>query len=79
MQRTGVSRIRVWLQEDPQSLKVIILYEGETPESFLRYMGTSQEAFAVWFRERVKETNGYDLTKPMEGPPSELISDFQSD
>ena len=60
-------------------MSVILLYEGETPEGFLQYMGTSQEPFAVWFRERVKDTNGFDLTKPMEGPPSELISDFQSD
>ena len=58
---------------------VIILYEGEAPMGFVQYMGTSQDPFAVWFRERVMETNGFDLTKPMEGPPSELINDFHSD
>jgi len=79
MKKSGVSRVRAWLQEGPESAVGIILYEGETPTGFLQYMGTSQEPFAVWFREKVKDINGLDLTEPMEGPPSELVSDFQSD
>lgn len=79
MKKSGLSRVRVWLQEDPDNPLVVILYEGDTPERFLRHMGTSQEPFAVWFRERVKNTNGYDLTKPPIEGPSELINDFHLD
>ena len=54
----------------------IILYEGEKPEGFLQQMATSQEPFAVWFRERVKELHGMDLAKPA-GPPPEVVTDVQ--
>lgn len=78
MKKSGVSRIRAWLQQGPEDAVGIILYGGETPTRF-QYMGTSQEPFAVWFRGRVKDVNGLDLTEPMEGPPSELLDDFHID
>ena len=56
----------------------IILYEGETPEKFVQEIGTSQEPFAVWFREKIKENHGFDLAQPM-GPPPELVNDFHSE
>lgn len=78
MKKSGVSRIRVWLQENPENAVAIIIYEGETPEGFLREIGISQESFAVWFREKVKDLHGFDLAEPG-GPPAELVNDFQSD
>jgi hypothetical protein len=79
MKKCGLSRDRCWLQEGPGGTLAIILYEGETPAMFLQQIGTSQEPFAVWFRERVKDLHGMDLAKPMEGPPPELITDIRVD
>jgi len=78
MKKSGVSRIRVWLQESPEGAIGIIVYDGETPEGFLQKIGTSQEPFALWFRDKVKELHGFNLSEPA-GPPSELISDYHSD
>ena len=40
----------------------------------MQQMKTSQEPFAVWFRDGVKEYNGFDFAGPM-GPPPELVTD----
>ena len=77
MKKCGVSRIRCWLQEGPEGPVGIILYEGETPTEFTIQIGSSQESFAVWFRERIKEYNGMDLAEPLAGPPPELLTDAQ--
>ncbi len=73
---SGLSRIRCWLQQGPGGAIGILLYEGEMPAGFLQKIATSQEPFAGWFRARVKECNGMDLTQPM-GQPPELVTDVQ--
>lgn len=79
MKKCGLSRNRCWLQVGPEGAMAIILYEGKTPAMYLQQIGTSQESFAVWFRKRVKELHGMDLSKPMVGPPSELVTDIYVD
>ena len=79
MKKCSLSRDRCWLQENPEDTLAIILYEGETPEIFLQQIGISQEPFAVWFREKVKDLHGIDMSKPMKGPPSEQVTDIQVD
>ena len=79
MKKCGLSRDRCWLQKGPEGALAIILYEGETPAMFLQQIATSQESFAAWFRDRVKDLHGIDLAMPMEGPPSELITDIKVD
>lgn len=74
IKKCGLSRVRCWLQESPAGPSAIILYEGETPGEFFRQVGTSTEPFVLWFRERIKELNGMDLSKPMGSPP-ELVTD----
>jgi len=73
----GLSRVRCWLQGGPGGDVALLLYEGESPAGFLQQIATSQEPFAVWFRERVLECNGMDMTEPM-GPPPELVTDVQA-
>lgn len=78
MKTCGVSRIRCWLQEGPDSATGIILYEGETPGGFLQQMASSQEPFAVWFRDRTKVCNGFDFEKA-QGPPPAIVTDVSAD
>lgn len=77
MKKSGVSRIRCWGQQSPEGAVAIVLYEGETPAGFMQQMKTSQEPFAVWFREKVKECNGFDFAGPL-GPPLELVTDARA-
>jgi hypothetical protein len=74
----GLSRVRCWLHEIPGGDIGIILYEGETPGGFAQKMAMSQEPFAVWFRERVMELHGMDMTQPG-GPPPMLVTDVSAD
>jgi hypothetical protein len=41
----------------------------------LQGLATSQEPFDVWFRERVKDFTGLDLSQPLPGPISKLAFD----
>ena len=49
----------------------IRVYDGETPVEFTKQIGSTEEPFAVWFRLRILECSGMDLTQPMEGPAPE--------
>ena len=77
MAKCGVSRIRCWMQQTPHGMVGIVLYEGETPGGFGQQIATSQEPFAVWFRERVLELHGMDMSGPLP-PPPELVTDVQA-
>jgi hypothetical protein len=77
IKKSGLSRVRCWLQEGRGAAMAILLYEGETPAGFVQQIAISQEPFAVWFRESVQECNGMDLTQPM-GPPPELVTDVRA-
>ena len=70
----GLSRVRCWLHQTPGGDIGIVLYEGETPGGFAQKMASSQEPFAMWFRERVMTLHGMDMAHPV-GPPPELVTD----
>ena len=36
-------------------------------------IGGSTDAFDVWFRGKVMEIHGIDMTQPPPGPPPELV------
>lgn len=55
-----------------------MIYDGETPEEFIQEIGSSQEPFALWFREKVKDLHGFGLAEAV-GAPSELVNDFQTE
>ena len=78
VKKSGLSRLRCWLQQGPTGPLAIILYEGNTPEGFLKQIATSAEPVAVSFRNSVKELHGIDLSQPL-GPPPELVTDVQTD
>jgi len=79
MKQYGLTHNRCWLQQSPTGALAIVLFEGETPDAFRQQIASSQEPFAVWFRENVKEHQGMDLSKSMEGLPPELITDILLD
>jgi hypothetical protein len=74
--RGGITRETWSLQENPDgSALVIVWFESPDPEKAFMELAQDSSEFAVWFRERVKEVSGVDLTEPQEGGP-EVVLDW---
>jgi hypothetical protein len=76
-QKRGKTTRKTWsLQENSDGSAVLIVwFESPDPQqSFAEYAQDASD-FAVWFRERIKEVSGVDLTQPQEGGP-ELILEW---
>ena len=74
--RSGITRHRVWLQQTPGGDMALVVQEGEDPQRAMEALATSTDAFDVWFRERIKDIHGLDLSQPLPGPLSELFIDY---
>lgn len=61
-------------QRTPQGDIAIIYLEGDDLQLTFQELRTSQDPFAVWFRQRAKDLlNGLDLTQTSPGSLSELV------
>ena len=76
--RGGITRETWSLQENPDgSAFVLVWFESPDPEQSFAELAQDSSDFAVWFRERVKEVSGVDLTEQQESGP-ELILDWKA-
>jgi hypothetical protein len=66
---------RTFLQRTPDGDFVIVTLEGNDPLGSFGKIFQAQDDYTKWFVEQVKELHGFDLSSPMEHPPSELIVD----
>ncbi len=57
---------------------VIVRFESGDIDGAFAGLAESNELFDVWFRQRVQEITGVDLSAPMEGPPPEIIFDWST-
>lgn len=62
MQRAGMKRHAVWHQETPQGMVAVVYVEADDPVAALREFGASDEPFNQWFRERMQEVHGIDIS-----------------
>ena len=76
--RGGVTRETWSIQEMPDgSAIVLVWFESPDPDKTFAELSQESSEFAVWFRGRVQELNGIDLTEPPEGGP-ELVLDWRA-
>ena len=76
--RGGITRETWSIQETPDgSAMVVVWFESPDPEKSFTELAQDDSEFAVWFRGRVKEISGVDLTEPQEGGP-ELVLDWSA-
>jgi hypothetical protein len=76
--RGGITRETWSVQEAPDgSAFVLVWFESPDPEQSFAELAQDSGDFAVWFRERVKEVSGVDLTEQQEGGP-ELVLDWKA-
>jgi hypothetical protein len=78
LKRTGIGRETWTLQSTPMGDFMLVWFEAEDIEEVFTILATSTEPFDVWFREQVLDTNGIDLSAPMEGPPPEPMGDWRA-
>ena len=70
--RHGVDRQRVWHQQTPMGDFAVVHLQGSNAEGMMPSMGASDDPFDIWFRGKVNELHGIDMTQPPPTPPPEL-------
>ena len=72
-QRLGILTEWVWLMRTRDSMTVIACFEAQDPQQALTRLMASEEPFDLWFKEKLREFHGYDLTRLREGWYPELV------
>ncbi len=62
--RLGIHRESAWHQETPDGTVAVVYIEADDPGAAMAGMGSSEEPFDRWFRERISDIIGLDLTQP---------------
>jgi hypothetical protein len=75
-ERLRTTRDEWALQETPMGSLLIVRFEADDVGQAFAGLAQSTDPFDVWFRQRVLDTTGVDLTQPMESPPPEIILDW---
>lgn len=75
-ERMGLTLHRAWLASEREGPLAIVVFDGPGAETFLQKLATSKEPFDKWFRERVSEYHGMDISKLSATAKSELCLDW---
>jgi hypothetical protein len=76
--RLSVTKEEWALQQTPMGSMVIVRFETPDVEAAFAGLAQSDNAFDVWFRERVLEITGVDLAAPSDDPLPEVILSWTS-
>ena len=76
--RYGLTRHAAWLTETPSGPAVIALHQGPGSNQFMPKLAAADREFDIWFRDKIKEIHGLDVTQPPPGPMPELYLDSGS-
>lgn len=78
LQRQGVTREVVTLQQTPQGDLGIVYIEAPDIPRVFQVIASSQDPFDVWFREQAKDITGVDFSQPLPGPLPEVYIDWRA-
>jgi hypothetical protein len=73
--RAGNSRETWTLQETPMGSFLLVWFEGDVEKAFAD-LATNDSDFMTWFRGRVLDVTGVDLSAPPDGPPPAILVDW---
>ena len=73
--RLGV-RERTFHQHTPMGDFVVVTLEGDDPAGAFARFAEGSDPFTTWFKQKVQEMHGIDLSAPPPGPMPELVVDF---
>ncbi|MDA1348910.1 MAG: hypothetical protein O3A47_08585 [Chloroflexi bacterium] len=66
--RYGLIKHEAWLAETPAGPVVIAIHEGPGSDDLMPKLGPSQDSFDVWFKGKLNDIHGMDVTQPPPGP-----------
>jgi hypothetical protein len=71
--RLGITTEEWWLQQAATGSMVLVRFESPDVAAAFADLGQSNEEFDVWFKERVLDITGVDLSAPSHDPLPEVI------
>jgi hypothetical protein len=71
--RLGITTEEWSLQQSPMGSMVIVRFESPDVTAAFAAFGQSDDAFDVWFKNRVLDITGVDLSAPADDPLPEVI------
>jgi hypothetical protein len=74
----GITREEWALQESEMGSMVLVRFEAPDIEASFARLAVSTDEFDVWFRGRVMDLTGIDLSSPADGAPPEVILDWSA-
>jgi hypothetical protein len=63
LREAGITRQAIWHQATPAGTVAVVYVEGDDPETGVARFGSSEQPFNAWFRERMKEVHGVDISQ----------------
>ena len=63
LENAGLTRQTVWHQETPDGTVAVVYVEGDDPVAGVAQFGSSGEPLNAWFREKMKEVHGVDISQ----------------
>jgi hypothetical protein len=75
LQQAGITRQAIWHQETPDGTVAVVYVEGDDPEAGIAQFGSSEEPLNAWFRERMMEVHGIDISDAQ--PQATKVHDIQ--
>ena len=78
-QRAGGNTTReTWhLQQSPDGFSLAVWFEVDDPEGAFKHLARAG-GFGAWFRDRVREVTGVDVSDADAMPPPELLLDWRA-
>ena len=74
LEEAGISRQAIWHEETPQGTLALVYIEADSPDAAQRFT-SSDAAVSRFFRERMQEVHGVDVSQPP--PPVSKVHDFR--
>ncbi len=74
----GISREQVWIQHSSQQGDLAIAsYETDNPQQSFKVLASSNEPWAVKFREHLKKAHGIDIAQSSNMQLNELLANWK--
>jgi len=70
--KLGVTRHTVWQQQTPNGTVDVVYLEADDIGAAMDAIASSDEPFHQWFRERVLDSHGIDLTEQSPPQPTQI-------